>query len=141
MTPKNTNKNKQALYAQYWGQEVRMRNEKLFLRPISSITDEELLEVGRMLLSGTVHIEHRDSNKVTLENNLVSQCYVWFDGEVHVEEYVQAVPLSILEVYDYLRAQGFALPFRGITVDEQIEFRWIELSESNYKINGALPKP
>lgn len=36
---------------------------------------------------------------------------------------------DILHAYDFLRSKGYALPWNGITVEQQIDFGWIKLKE------------
>lgn len=43
------------------------------------------------------------------------------------------------KIMDYLRREGYAVPYMGISVDEQIDYGWIEtttnLSEASIKKN------
>jgi len=132
----NTIENRRKLFALYFGQKLicnathsvqnftvdgfnlvagSHKDDYLELRPLSSITDEESIEIGR--LNGSFD-EPPFSYSTT----------------------IQAVKESLLEVFkldnfnmpihtiDYLRSKGFAIPFNGLSVEKQIEYGWIKLT-------------
>lgn len=42
----------------------------------------------------------------------------------HIDKVVQNT-----KVADYLRSKGYALPYMGISVEDQIKYGWIKLTE------------
>lgn len=40
-------------------------------------------------------------------------------------------PVPYIAIVDFLRSKGYALPWNGISVEEQIEFGWIKLKQYN----------
>jgi hypothetical protein len=132
-----TVENKFKLFAQYWGQEVlkyeNSENDKywnkqiyqvdshnitckhlqLSLRPLSSITDDEAIEVCKISYLATIGV-------LPIENN-----------EQHIKTgkwLVSDTKLIPLNATDYLRSKGFALPYMGLSVEKQIEYGWIKLT-------------
>lgn len=127
----NDNEIKARLFALYWGQDVRafkdylgreqvvtlnnlhatygISRDYLLLRPLSSITDEEVK--GAMLLMG------------------------WGCSEGHARTIIAEFILEGNEAYkiialiDWLRGRGYALPFNGMPVKEQVEKGFIKLRE------------
>lgn len=122
---KNTLENKTAFLDQYSGQEILafVRNPYikftvagedidlleydselyLVLKPLSSITDEDAIAVADIVrLSSTER-----------------------DREVKARDLLSSYITS--QVADYLRSKSYALPFRDISVEEQISFGWIKL--------------
>jgi hypothetical protein len=117
--------NKAKLFAQYYGQKVyhynnwddyatgimqdhwlNEPNACLILRPLSSITDDEAIEVAK--LQDWEYTDRKDiigAIKIAVKNE-------WFN----------------YSTCDYLRSKGFALPYMGLSVEKQIEYGWIKLS-------------
>lgn len=149
---KNTVENKSKFYAQYWGQNILSHPEYkeedgnsdvshyltkffqvddgyfLLLKPLSSITDEDVIKVAR-IISGNVRerIIGKDEYRVLVSIG-EGELGVWFDGELLVSDAFQN-PLLILECYDYLRSKGYALPYNGLSVEKQVSYGWIKLIE------------
>jgi len=133
ITMKNTLENKAKLFAQYWGQPIlsldmnnNYPNQKpwfdfvydenynspsfLQLKPLSSITDEGLLEVAKIVGYRNIITDMRKKRElIRLTKSAISS---------HVLVY---------KVVDYLRSKGYALPFMGLSVEKQIEYGWIKL--------------
>lgn len=129
----NTPENRDRFTAQYWGQKiarlVEFNHELLYindysittpkekfleLTPLSSITDEDAIEVSRIWGS---KVDSRIIGE-SIVNRLAGR---WSDIETQFR--------NILGVVDYLRLKGYALPWMGITVEQQIEFGWVKLKE------------
>jgi hypothetical protein len=120
---KNTLENKAKFFAQYWGQNIliyepdlgyhrivndyKIGNADEFvaeLKPLSQITDEEFkkLEI--------------------------------FPDSLDEEGYREGAPFSDYyylrsEEVDFLRSKGYALPYMGISVEQQIEWGWVKLKQ------------
>ena len=124
----NTIENKSKFFAQYWGQKVgvswietgSIETKKclsqdaswLELKPLSSITDEDAIEIAKIF---------RWENGV-LEAQVKTFLSQYMD-------YHNSNISSIENFYlcDYLRSKGYALPWLGISVEDQIEYGWIKL--------------
>lgn len=128
---KLTLKNKERFFAQYWQLVVGMRSfgiqtrhvnrdfldpiyldeSYLELKPLSSITDEDAIEVAKICF---VDIDE--------------DWYPMFVDDVRKED---IFPCGDRDVADYLRSKGYALPWLGITVEEMVEAGWIKLTSND----------
>lgn len=127
----NTLENKSKFFAQYWGQRVFNDGggEYLFyvnesipfpmhkdffleLTPLHLISDEDAIELSKMLW-GKTHIETMFS--------VLSNEKAIFEIRLSVENSVHHLK------YDYLRSKGYALPYNGLSVSEQVERGWVVL--------------
>lgn len=131
----NTQINKIKFFAQYWGQRVwrrtqgennllyintdtlsakrgNMNGDFLELKPLSSITDEDAIEVGDIMDFETSTREDIDFVKSCIDSII--------NGD-------QAQVLAWVQIFDYLRSKGYALPWMGLSVEEQISRGWIKL--------------
>ncbi|MCZ4244965.1 hypothetical protein [Pedobacter punctiformis] len=127
----NTLENKIKFFVLHYGQDVAIQGEGggsgfsypityhildqvydsyLRLKPLSSITDEDGIEVRKHL-----HLKPNTKANWTLKD------LVDLLKEKH--------GINSLHVYDYLRSKGYALPYMGISVEKQIEYGWIKLKE------------
>lgn len=137
---KNTLENKAKFFAQYWGQKVGRegtsvendgfeRNyiinhftiqnidyDYLELKSLSQINDEDIIKVAE--LRGFVNIK-------SIKNDY-NGFWVKFLGNEHTK-WVFFNELYQPEI-DYLRSKGYALDWNGITVEEQVEFGWVKLT-------------
>jgi len=117
----NGNHNSDALHA------------KIILKPLSSITDEDAIEVAEFmgLTEGDFEINHRptdihidaDSQELTL---FFEDCSIYFN-DFNSDE--ASTGTDYLSVYDYLRSKGYALPWMGLSVEQMVEAGWIKLQE------------
>lgn len=81
----------------------------LVLRPLSSITDSEMIALfGPMLPADIYYFRCLLLDKPN-------------DFEGYFEDFIKYT--------DWLRSKGFALPFMGISVEEMVEAGWIKLTE------------
>jgi hypothetical protein len=136
MKPELTTKLKEQFFAQYWGQNVATFKadnhsnhdlevgtqhpvNKVFslrLRPLSSISDEDAIEICRMMNHGAY--SHGRESKIRDGKDLIKS-YQNKQSNVHGVEW--------LRIYDYLRSKRYALPFHGYSVEELVEAGWIKL--------------
>lgn len=151
----NTLENKAKFFVQYWDQNIIKVNMpmwgdesriidsitlesdsfKLFfleLTPLSQISDEDAIEVARILFG--------DSNDFAIEFNAAGitsvspyglPCYSYtidinWSGEI---SYERASALKLLIAYDYLRSKGYALSWMGLSVEKLVEYKWLKLKE------------
>lgn len=130
----NTIENKAKFIAFYWGQYVGMYkfpfeeilqgmvDEKCFidiaylvLTPLSQITDEDAIEVIKILQSiGIGSTAMREPKEYLLNGSLMNQF-----GTFQL----------MAPVVDYLRSKGYALPWMGLSVEQLVEYGWIRLKE------------
>jgi hypothetical protein len=104
----------------------------LKLKPLSKISDEDAIEVARIL-----HGEEGDFKIVYNADSLTSvsafgrPCYaetidIFWIGDLRYET---ADSIKILNAYDYLRSKGYAIPWLDLSVKDLIEYGWIKLEE------------
>jgi len=139
----NTLENKAKFFAQYFGQEVAkcntgpsnichiqhytlgMGNPQRFhleLRPLSSITDEELLAAIQILDSNNEFTE--------LGSLQIGREIIQIVGDINVEVARNDIhPQYIFHFADFLRSKGYALPWMGLSLEKQIEYGWIKLKD------------
>lgn len=84
-------------------------NQHLELTPLSDITDEDALWVGRD--ANEFNYSYSDDLKYSLE--LIAR----METNPHLINFKQS---------DYLRSKGYALPYMGLSVEELIEFGWVK---------------
>lgn len=131
---KLTNELKAKFFALYWGQRVlnhkevnrlyrvvnllELKNDvwEAHLKPLSAITDEDAIEVAIIAGNSSYTDDRRAYNgRLLLQEFLRRQCNVY--GE------------DWLKLFDYLRSRGYALPYMGISVEQQVEAGWVKLIE------------
>lgn len=140
---KNTIENKKKFYSLYYGVEVfnnelnkiydgnynipllttthhhgEESGEFLELKPITSITDED---AGELLFS---MIKFIGLDGIIQENSidLVKQVIINHDR-------VDILHMLPSEFADSARSKGYAFPYMGITIEEQVEFGWVKLKD------------
>jgi len=125
VNPKITEENRERFYAQYWGQSIQIFRGHLFnnvnpenkdpvqLKPLSSISDEDAIEVG---------FSDREDPESADYHMSPSECFLDF-YETYGYHLFGATKI------DLLRSRGYALPWNGITVEQQIEAGWVKLVE------------
>lgn len=104
---------------------------RLVLRPLSALSDEDIVRIAKMAIQGPalsidndeIHIDgpiHRDGEKVAV--GVYCRCfegtvYIFYDFAVRIQENEQADVISstdnALAIGDMLRERGYALPYRG----------------------------
>ena len=86
----------------------------LELKPLSLITDEDAFNIA----------------KIHTKKNLQSDVQAYInDAKEHLNTFMPIGVLSI-EMTDYLRSKGYALPFNGASVETLINYGWIKLATS-----------
>ena len=116
-------------FVQYWGQNYNLDNgtikwevnhrafpldetATLLLKPLSKITGEDALNAIKIFKvyrkkDGVFITEHCPIENIKL---------VFLD-----------IPIWRLDVADYLRSKGYALPFMEYSVDDLVSFGWVQL--------------
>lgn len=120
-------------------------NAYLHLKPLSQISDEDAIEVAK-IINDAPFITHKkwqvekytkaeagcDGVKVFARHS--ARYYTFdFDGQFdHLDEDTDHEMLGYCDfpaAYDFLRSRGYALPFRGLSVNEMKEAGWLKLTE------------
>lgn len=128
----NTIENKAKFLAQYFGQNTfycglftRVYGLDIFrpesisgiyaeLKSLSSITDEDAIEVSRVWGS-------------EMESKIIGYSIVIRITDIE-KGGIQTEFRNTIGVIDYLRSRGYALPFMGTSVEKLIEYGWIKLT-------------
>ena len=128
---------KERFFAQYWGQNVIQKENTerlstvcgvtqqlmecserwLLLRPILSITDEEAIEINSILHPN----QFADKQIIIVWITMLIKA-----GKGTISVFGRALSL---ELSDYLRSIGVALPFMGHSVEDLAKAGWIRLTE------------
>ena len=138
MKTQNTLENKARFFAQYFGQHVLYfssdflrkidnltldsieNDDFLELKPLSQISDEDSIEVSKIFglghLSGAIkelilsifRTSINDSGTTSSTNGIKN----W------------------IQVFDYLRSKGYALPYMDLSVEDLVEYNWVKLKEN-----------
>lgn len=127
---------KAKFFAQYWGCNVlyvggvgfqrvgfgrwNLRHPDFFieLTPLSQISDEDAIEVAKILDPMQEHGDYRQVLEYIDEFDMLLSDQIERNGAI------------VLNVFDYLRSKGYALPWLGISVEEQIKLGWIKLKDN-----------
>lgn len=159
MKPENTLENKAKFFAIYWRQAtltdgfnrqdvneisfpkyLEMDQYYLLLRSLSSITDEDAIEVAKILIDeNIIEFEKRyfDSyrfcevfkfGKFYLQFDTIGDCdfRITMDKEKPVDISFQLVS----EAIDFLRSRGYLVGWMGLTPDEIISRGWVKIKEA-----------
>lgn len=133
----NTLENKAKLFAQYWGQRVgnfvgstglftisqlyfkksSVKQSWLELKPLSSIRDEELTSI--------VKFYEPTAHNVKLEDNQIEFDFIYGD-----QGSSGAIEISDGYCLDWLRSNGFATEWMGLSVENLVSFGWIKLKNT-----------
>ena len=146
----NTLENKAKFFAQYWGQKVfketKFHNSPLCninstfidsakdwhleLKPLSNISDEDAIEVAKILheVEGNFEIVY-NADDLTSVSAFGRLCYsdtidIFWNGNLR---YDIASSIQILNAYDYLHSKGYALPWMNLEVQDLIDYGWVTL--------------
>lgn len=159
-----TLENREKFFALYYGQEVWLRKDNqlfimdgesietpygigILLKPLSSITDEDAVEMARIALyhptiegfcNDDVWIGEGDLDNIG-NHSLEVGMRCW-EGTLTINDQTGIVKLSdedkdeqfvfnTSKLVDYLRSKGYALPWMGLSVEEMVEAGWIKLKE------------
>jgi len=137
----NTLENKAKYFAQYWGQKVLSnvdtgriftpfidvfalrtdciaKTDLLNLKPLSSITYEDAIEVAKHQL-----YEPEKMYPLSIGFDVEDEFMVCLQTLRH--DHYEVVNINAI---DYLRSKGYALPWMGLSVGKLIEYGWLKLS-------------
>ena len=125
MKTQNTLENKERFFAQYFGQHVLYFSSD-FLRKIDNLTLDSVENDDYLELKPLSQISDEDAIKISKEfyafksdiRNSVKELFQEFD----------VLELS-MEIGDYLRSKGYALPWMDLSVEDLVEYGWVKLKE------------
>lgn len=113
----------------------------LILKPLSSISDEDAIEVVKIMTfhdgkgliierkkHGEIEMYDRYNDEPHFLNTLffVPDPFEIFSRDDN-RNWFQYDAERILEVTDFLRSRGYALPWMGLSVEEQVNRGWVKL--------------
>lgn len=129
----NALENKAKFFALYWGQEILKAasvqgtfkvgksfmgkiyaDQYLILKPLSSISDEDLIQVSKYIGQ-----DRGVGFEEIVKRNVFGYMYGRLMPSIEIHK-------SIL-VIDFLRSRGYALPWMGLSVEEQVNRGWVKL--------------
>lgn len=131
----NTLENKSKFFALYWGQKVlyvggvglvnigsggwSLRHPDFFLelKPLSSISDEDLIECYH-LHSAFIAYDY------TMDFKPVLEMATHWRTNGGIKDIIRCQ-----YTIDFLRSRGYALPCMGLSVEQLINYGWIKLNE------------
>jgi hypothetical protein len=163
----NTIENKAKFFAHYWLQEVLIDNigkkryvaiqvaagwcgmnkSYLELKHLSSITDEDALELAKIALYDP-SIEEWNADEVwtgegdmdSLGNHYLEIGMRCWTGVLNINDRTGTITLhdddgaakeiyNLSDIFDCLRLKGYAVRWNGLSVEEQVDLGWIKLTE------------
>lgn len=135
----NTLGNRAKFFAQYWGQEILFYEQDPFylrivntlnicdpenfvaiLKPLSSISDEDCEAISKLTQAWDGDILPAEYVEEWLEEILTGNCSLTAD---YVSGY------QAMEVIDFLRSKGYALPYMGLRVETLVSYGWVKITE------------
>jgi len=150
----NTPENKAKFFALYWGQAVMTYNDEILkfnnavsnpahfyvsmfnidfienkllrLRQLSSITDDEAIEVAKF--SG-FDFDEDTERAVSYDTTLGKKTetdYLINRGKSTIKLFLNKLNYK---AYQYLQSLGFAIPYHDLSVDDLIAYGWIKLTK------------
>jgi len=108
-------------------------NDFIFLKPLSSITDEDAVKVAKILHPNVKEWQkpYRERGNTWVDADDDSEYYLCFSEELFETQGNSFITygefLKVLSATDYLRSKGYALPFMNLSVEKQLEYGWIKL--------------
>lgn len=94
---------------------------RLYLTPLSKISDEDALEVAKLN-----HWMHLSNNPKIYINGFGDKVVKTSESYQYGHFVINKDNLNANH-FDFLRSKGYALPYMGITVEDQIKNKWIKL--------------
>lgn len=127
----NTLDKKVKFFSQYWGLDVVNFRGKIIsvhcaidekpiddsfleLKPLESISDEDCLNIGKI-----INLAHLSPEETLID--LVKDVLIKRRDKGKVDLW--------LNIFDYLRLKGYALPWMGLSIQDLIDYGWIELKD------------
>lgn len=111
-------------FAQYYGQKVYMQIDQTQLQPIE-VNSFTLMELNNYLIL-TPLLAITDEDAIEVERIL--QGNPDYDKAIYnIKRYPHIYAITSAEITDFLRSKGYALPWRDKSVEQLIELGWLKL--------------
>lgn len=100
----------------------------LELKNVEDISTDEAIQVASL-----TNIDFPNGNAEAIEFGLelIKSCFIYYDDWLHSRDIIVTNDISvytIISITDYLRKHGYALPFHGINVGQQVfRYFWVKL--------------
>lgn len=117
-------------------------NAYIELKPIQSISDEDAIEVAKIINPGSFftnkkwdikHIPNKEASYIEITSKRSAHRFeIDYDGFLHVkDEHTDNIPVmslpNYLGAFDYLRSKSIAIPFMGVDVETLVSWGWVKL--------------
>lgn len=108
----------------------------LLLKPVSAISDEDAIQVAKIAMVGEFKkvIRYKDFIDIKSEGLEpdINMVQIFHTGEFELAfsksyEYQGIHGEKYVEIIDFLRSKGYALPFMQYSVEQLIEMGWVKL--------------
>lgn len=100
--------------------EANINECQLILTPLSHISDEDAIEVSKIFglghLSGAIKELILSIFRTSINDNGTTS------STNGIKNWIQ--------VFDYLRSKGYALPYMDLSVEDLVEYGWVKLKEN-----------
>lgn len=134
----NTQENKNKYITQHWGQPVgrcyfnRIRTigdtyqpepiDYLQLKSLELITEEQARKITKLYMSPRIL-------KIIQRGKTIQEEDYWQVILLSITVYGQSAQcIKDRRVYQYLQANGYALPYEDLSIEELIEYDWLRIS-------------
>lgn len=103
-----------------------LKKSFLELKPISSISDDDAIEVARLCgLANACIIESTEDRLGIYDDAYMLR--INYNGYIYLLKNGSLYHQMALKCYDFLRSKGYSLPWMGLSVEKLIEYGWIKL--------------
>lgn len=109
--------NNQTFKVGHGGWNLRNSNCHLLLTDLKDISDEHAIEVAKMCFSGEESQTSQAGRMLAM--NLLLDKPSWF------------IPVCAIAVCDFLRRNGYLLPYAGYSTQQLIDLGWVKLRTNN----------
>lgn len=122
----------------------------LILKPLYSISDDDAIEVAKIMTfhdgkgliierkkNGEIEMYDRYNDEPHFLNTLffVPDPFEIFSRDDN-RNWFQYDAERFLEVTDFLRSRGYAVPWMGLSVEQLIEYGWIKIKKKKINVNN-----
>lgn len=91
---------------------------KLLLKPLSSISDEDAIEVAKLALFDNPFISERGQQSIIIKDQFGRQLILYYTASnprIYDRSGFEVIEYS-LTIFDYLRSRSYNLPFMGVNL-------------------------
>lgn len=106
----------------------------LKLTSFSQITDEDAIEVARMIIDENVVEVERSDEWFVFKSGKFKYRIAFEKGDMQIDMFIDVgweqchvCLMHVYKSYQYLKSKGYALPYMGWSVEDLIEMGWIKL--------------